>query len=107
MYYLRVAGLRVSSRHKNTSSSRRASEPCSPSLTLLRPVGVGLGSLVLEFYRLLSLALSFLGVSLSGKLGFTRSLRRALSLLPMVGGSFASVSYTHLRAHETKANLVC
>jgi hypothetical protein len=44
---------------------------------------------VLEVYRALSLAFGFLGVSSSGKLGFTRSLRRSLSLLPMVRRSFA------------------
>jgi hypothetical protein len=61
----------------------------SARLTLARPVGVGLGSLVLEVYRALSLVFGFLGVSSSGKLGFTRSLRRALSVLPMVRRSFA------------------
>jgi hypothetical protein len=44
---------------------------------------------VLEFYRSLSLTFGFIGVSSSGKLGFTRSLRRALSVLPMVRRSFA------------------
>jgi hypothetical protein len=44
---------------------------------------------VLEFYRVLSLTFGFLGVSLSGKLGLTRSLRRALSVLSMARRSFA------------------
>jgi hypothetical protein len=56
---------------------------------LPRPVGVGLGGLVLEFYRSFSLTFGFIGVSSSGKLGFTRSLRRALSVPPMVRRSFA------------------
>ncbi|KKG88661.1 hypothetical protein DU59_09150, partial [Methanosarcina mazei] len=54
------------------------------------------------------LGLLVLGIFLASlKAGLHQELLRQLKLLVFLSLTLIPVSYTHLRAHETKANLVC